>query len=294
VFFYLLYLIGYGACRILPRRVCYADARRAGDFQSSRSPKDREAVRANLEAVLGKGNVSEGQVREVFRNFAMYLVDFFRFGRLTPERIGEWVEVEGLENMREVLSRGRGAIGVTAHLGNFELAAAVLSMMGLPVHGIVMTHQNPWVDRFFTGQREKVGVTGIPIQRIGRKAFLETALSVLRRNQILGLVADRDFFDHGLELPWFGRLVKIPTGPAAFSVRTGAPIVPSFLVREPDGRYRFFTHPPIEPPAGVGREEAIRRMTQDCLDSMGRAIRRYPTQWYMFQEFWRAGPAFIR
>ena len=292
MFFYLLYLIGYGACWILPRRLCYAVARVAADLNSSR--EDREAVRANLEAVLGEGKVTNADVREVFRNFAMYLVDFFRFERLTPDRIGDWVEIEGLEKMRRALAQGKGAIGVTAHLGNYELAAAVLSLLGLPVHGVVMTHQNPRVDRFFTRQRERVGVTGIPIQKIGRKAFLETALSVLRRNQILGFVADRDFFDHGLELPWFGRSVKVPTGPAAFSLRTGAPIVPSFLVRKPDGRYRFILHPPINAPQGLAREEAVRRTTLACLDSMARVIRRYPTQWYMFQEFWRAGPGFIR
>lgn len=291
---YLLYRLGNFLCALLPRRVCYAVARQLADSFSARSPKDWEAVRKNLQVVLETSEVPPGQVREVFRNFAMYLVDFFRFSRLTPEKVRRWVRIEGLEWMQAALENGHGAIGVTAHLGNYELAGAVLSLLGFPVTGVVLTHQNERVDRFFTRQRARVGVAGIPIQTIGRKAFFEKALKVLRRNGILGLVADRDFFQHGIDLTLFGKRIRVPTGPAAFSLRTGAPIVPSFLVREPDGTYRFVMERSIRCPEGVPRDEAIRSATQSCLDVMARYIRRYPTQWYMFhQEFWKPGPAFV-
>ena len=292
--FYLLYLSGYAACVLLPRRLCYAIACHLADRYSARAHEDRMAVEKNLEVVLGISPVPPEQVRQVFRNFAMYLVDFFRFSRLTREKVQRWIRIEGVDRMRAAIAEGKGAIGVTAHLGNYELAGAVAALLGMPVAAAVLTHQNKRVDRFFTRQRARVGVKEIPIQKIGRKAFFSEALNALRRNEILGLVADRDFFNHGMDLPLFGKTMKIPTGAASFSLRTGAPIVPTFLVREPDLSYRLVFEEPIHCPSGVSREEAIRQATEASLRVMERTIRRYPTQWYMFhQEFWKPGVAVI-
>ena len=88
--------------------------------------------------------------------------------------------------------------------------------------------------------------------------------------------------------------MKVPTGPASFSLRTGAPIIPTFLVREPDNSYCLIFEEAIHCPVGMDREEAVRAVTQTCLEVMERTIRRYPTQWYMFhQEFWKPGPAIV-
>lgn len=291
--FYALYLIGSWGALLLPRSLSYWMARRVADFCCWRSGKDRQAVRRNLQQILGTDHVSTRQVREVFQNFGMYLVDFFRFQMLSPEAIRRLVKIEGLERMREALRSGRGAIGLSAHLGNFELAGAVLSLSGLPVHAVVLTHRNQFVNRFFERQRAKVGVQAIPLMKNDRKAFFETTLSVLRSNQILALVGDRCFSARGLRLSFFGKSLEVPTGPAAFHLKTGAPIVPAFLVREANGGYRFFVEPPIMISPGVDREEAVRQVCQSCLDVMARYIRQYPTQWYFFHEFWEPGPAVI-
>ncbi|MCM8811889.1 MAG: lysophospholipid acyltransferase family protein [Candidatus Omnitrophica bacterium] len=293
MFFYLLYLIGSTAAFILPTKFSYWVACRVADYSCWRFRADREAVRSNLSAVLQRDHVPVEMVRDVFRNFGMYLVDFFRFGHLTPEKIKEAVRIEGLEHMRGVLAAGRGAIGLTAHLGNFELAGAVLSLMGFPVNAVVLTHQNPYVDNFFTSQRSQVGVKGIPVQRQSPREFFKTCMSVLENNEILALVGDRDFFNHGIELPLFGKSIKIPTGPAGFSIKTGAPIVPGFMIREKDGSYRLILEKPIVAPEGVAREEAMRQMTEKCLEVMAKYIRQYPTQWYGFREFWKHVPGVI-
>ena len=291
--FYGLYVAGTWACVLLPRGFSYWVARRLADLYSSRAPVDREAVKRNLTVVLER-EPSFHEVSEVFRHFGMYLVDFFRFSRLTQEKVHRWIRIEGVEHMEEALKAGKGAIGLSAHLGNFELAAAVLALLGFPVYAAVFVHQNPRVDAFFSRQRARVGVHAIPVRSKNQRALFEASLAALRKNGILGLVGDRDFFGNGLELPFFGKTVKIPRGPAAFSLRTGAPIVPAFLVREENGTYRFTLEKPIYAPEGVSREEAVRRMTEQCVEVMSRLIRKYPTQWYLFQEFWKTGPIVIR
>lgn len=289
--FYGLYLIGYSFCRLFPRRLCYWFSHRVADFCCWRSRKDQEAVRQNLQAVLGCPPVPDRLVREVFRQFGMYLVDFFRFDKLTPEDIRQGVRLEGMDRMEAACAQGRGVVVLTAHLGNYELGAAVLSLLGLPVEAVVLTHQNPRVDAFFNRQRAKVGVRSIPVQKMGRREFFDEALAALKRRSILGLVGDRDYFDHGITLPLFGRSIQIPGGTAFFALKTNAPIVPAFLLREPDSSYRFVVESPIEVPQGLPRNEAIRKVMEACLSVMERYIRQYPTQWYMFQEFWKPVPA---
>lgn len=291
MFFYTLYLIGYAFCNLFPRRLCYWFSHRVADFSCWRSPKDRAAVRKNLQAILGREDVPYNLIQEVFRNFGMYLVDFFRFGKFTQDQIKRWVRLEGLERMQAALAQGHGVVGLTAHLGNYELAGAVLSLFGFSVEAVVLTHQNPRVDAFFTRQRAKVGIKSIPVQRMTRRNFFERALSVLRKNAVLGLVGDRDYFDHGMTLPLFGRTIQIPSGAAFFALKENASIVPAFFVREPDGSCRFVVESPIVVPRGLSREEAIQKTTQACLVVMERYIRQYPTQWYMFQEFWKPVPA---
>ena len=291
--FYALYVAGYWACVLLPRGFCYWMARRIADLYSMRAPADQAAVRNNLTAVLGRP-AEEEEALDVFRYFAMYLVDFFRFAHLTKKKVDRWIRIEGVENMKEALSHGKGAIGVTAHLGNYELAGAVLAMLGFPVHAVVFIHENPHVDAFFSRQRASVGVTPIRVKSQNQRALFEASISALKKNGILALVGDRDFFGNGVTMEFFGKQVSIPRGPAAFSQRTGAPIVPGFLVREKDGTYRFTLEKPIYVPEGVPKEEAIRQMTQTCLDRISRIIRKYPTQWYVFQEFWKTGPVTIR
>lgn len=293
--FFTLYLLGTAACSFLPRRFCYWIACRAADLYGSFAKKDRESVRNNLAIILGSEGVPSRQVREVFRNFAMYLVDFFRFGRLTREKLEKMVRFEGLERMVQARAGGKGVVGVTAHLGNYELAAAALTLQGIPVDGVLLSHQNERVDAFFTRQRERVGVRGLPIQKMDKREFVEKALAALRQNHVLGLVGDQDFFDHGIEVTLFGRSCKVPTGAASFAWRTGAPILPCFLVREPDGMQRFLVDQLITVPKNLPREEAIHQTTRQLAEVFARTIRRYPTQWYHFHpEFWRSVPAVIR
>jgi len=288
----LLYQIGWGLAAILPRPFLYWLARRIGEIFYLRSPKDRRAVRANLEAICVGEAVSEGQVRAVFQNFGMYLADFFRFGPATERLMKRWVVIEGEERLAAVLAGGRGVIGITAHLGNYELAGAVYAHRGVLLHAAVLNHMNQRVDRFFVRQRARMGVVSLPVERNRFREFLQAALRALKNNQMVAIVADRDYFGGGLDVNFFGKSVRMPRGPAALSVRAGAPILPTFLIRE-GSRFRFLILPPLAPRPGLEREEAVRELTARCADVIAEQIRAHPTQWYVFHEFWKPAPAEI-
>lgn len=280
------YGLGQWLALHLPLPVSYWIASRVADLRYRLSSVDRRAMQGNLTVVLGSDSPAVSRAsRDVFRNFAKYLVDFFRFETITPRFIAQRVTIVGRHHVDEALRQGRGAILLSAHLGNYELAAAVTARLGYPVQVVVLQHRDPRIDAFFTRQRRLAGVTSISVGMALRQGF-----ACLKRNQLLGILADRDFFNHGVRLPFLGRSMSIPRGPALFSFRTGAPIIPAFLVREPGDRFRFIFEQPILPRGGVDETAEVDRLMRVSLAVLEQYIRRYPTQWYLFRDFEHPGP----
>jgi len=111
----------------------------------------------------------------------------------------------------------------------------------------------------------------------------------LRENKLVALVADRDFGLSGLELNFLNRRAMIPKGAAVFAAKTGAGIVPTFLIRNRDDRFTMIFEEPIFAPSedgGKSEEERVLSIMERYTRVIERKIREYPTQWLMFREFW--------
>ena len=284
---YYIYRLGQWLVSILPMGAAYAFAVLISDMHFLFSKTDREAVRANLTAVVGK-NVSQKMVREVFRNFGRYLVDFFTMTKkVTPRYIQEHVEYVNIEHIDHVLKKGKGVILVSAHVGNWEMAGAVVSSLGYPLAVIALLHKDPRVNAFFDRQRVFFGTTVIPTTATAVRRCLEH----LKANRVLAIMGERDFGTKGIVMDLLGRKAMIPKGTALFSLKTGAPIIPTVLIHKDNGDFCFTFHAPIEPPA-VPKEGITDVLVTQTMGRYLRVlegeIRKYPLQWLMFREFWHS------
>lgn len=283
---YILYRVGIFFSLALPLRVTYALASALSDIFCFVSSRDRRAVIANLKVVLGP-SVDDATVsltaRNVFRNFAKYLVDFFRFQKIDAEYIKNNVKLVGLDNVEKARQAGKGVIMLSAHIGNWELGGAVIGLIGYPISAVVLTHGNEKINDFFTRQRLKG-----KMQPIEMGAALKGCYRALLRNELLALLGDRDFSKNGLRVGFFGKETMMPRGPATFSCRLGSPIVPAFLLRESDDSFSFIMGEPIFASAGMSEVDAIADLTQKCSVVIEKIIRQYPAQWYAFRPIWGA------
>ncbi|MCM8761183.1 MAG: lysophospholipid acyltransferase family protein [Candidatus Omnitrophica bacterium] len=281
---YILYKMGHFFALLLPLKVSYALACVIADIFCFFSTKDRAVVINNLK-IITDSSANDKQIvamaREVFRHFAKYLVDFFRFQKVDLEYIRKFVKIEGEENLRAALANSRGVILLSAHMGNWELGGVIISMMGYPVSGVVLTHQNKKINDFFTRQRLTGNMTPIEIG-----ASLKACYRVLRNNGLLALLGDRDFTKNGLPVKLFGRCVLVPRGPAVFSYRIGSAIVPSFMVRERDDTFRLVFSEPLFADRSKAEEEAIIELAGKYTAVTEAFIRQYPEQWYIFKDIW--------
>ena len=275
---YFLYRIAQFLVTSLPLGASYWIADRLADLHFSFSVKSRRQVFKNLQWIYDGVFFSNEKARTVFHNFGRYLVDFLSVTRIPREVFFKRMPIEGLEHIQGALEEGRGVVAVTAHFGNWEWGGIGLALLGYPVHAIALTHSNPAVNQFFVHQRMQKGVHVIPIQDSLRRAS-----KLLNQNEVILMATDRDVSNHGIPISFLGRQVFFPHGPAALARRCQSPLVVGIVIREKKGFFRFVFEPPIEPEKTKDIATDLQRMTQKMASLLETYIRRFPTQWFLFQ-----------
>ena len=283
MFNYILYRFGQFIALSLPLKLAYRVAAFISDAHYLFAWQDRKTVRENHKAIFPEKSKAEiSRIRlAMFRNFAKYLVDFFRFELMDKEYLRNNVHLENMHYFEEALSKGKGVVITTAHLGNWELGGVAMALSGYSFYVVALQHKHKIVDNFFNCQRESKGIKVIPLGKAAKKC-----LEVLKNNGMVALVGDRDFGNNGVVCDLFGKKTRLPQGPAAFALKTGACILPGFLLRNPDDSFILRMEKPIDFTDGGLKV----RNTQEAIgvyrDIFEDYIRKYPDQWYMFKKFW--------
>ena len=285
MFRYYIYKFGQFCVHHLPLRWAYRIANILSDIHYYCSFRDRKFVKNNLKVILPSEQNIAFLAREVFRNFGKYLVDFFRMQKtLNEDYIRENIKIKNIDRLEQVLKEKKGGILTTAHIGNWELGAAALSLLGYPVVAVALPHKERPVNDLFDKQRERWGIAVIPTN-----GALRRCLEALKENKLVALVADRDFTQSGVEMDFLNKKALIPKGAAVFCAKTGAPILPTFFIRNADDSFIMEFGELIYPPVvqeEIVSEELLSSIMRKYTAVIEQKIRQYPTQWLMFREFW--------
>ncbi len=268
----------------LPRRLSYWLASVLSGLAYLVMPEKRRSARENVSRVIRKSPDSRDAgalARGMFRSYALYWADFFGLNGRTKGRVRDMVRLECMEHLKTALERGKGALLVTAHIGSWDMGGAALAAVGeLPgLSAIVEPVTKGSSDDAVTTMRESRGIKVIPVGKplgIGR---------ALRRKEIVFVVAERAIGSDGVEVEFFGEKAVFPRGAAYWSMKTGAPIVPAFCIRQPDGSYVLHIEPAIESRSAES-EFDIGAHTQRIAQVIEKYISRYPDQWCMLQPIW--------
>ncbi|MBU0633923.1 MAG: lysophospholipid acyltransferase family protein [Candidatus Omnitrophica bacterium] len=292
MFFYFLFRLGQFLAWILPRSLAYCFAALICRLKFTLGRKERVFVINNFRIILAQdGKNTYKYARNLYGNFGRYLVDFFRAHQIDRKFVDKFVRIEGRENMDAALAQGKGAIGLSAHIGNWELSAQILGVLGYKISVVALVHSNPRIDNFFNNQRRITGVKVIPVGVSVKQCF-----KALKNNEIVGILGDRDFSGkNGILVDFLGKQMLAPRGPVILSIRTGAPIVPVFVIRDEKNEhyFKYFLNKPIYPQSSSDAEDNIRQLTQHYVKIIESYVKRYPDQWYLFREFWRAEKVII-
>jgi Kdo2-lipid IVA lauroyltransferase/acyltransferase len=288
MFFYFLYKTGQILVKILSLKNAYRLAKRVALLRYYFSTGDKKLITENLKAVLeAKGQyLSKKQIEELAKesyiNFGKFLVEFFKFSKIDEEFIKKKVRIEGdLNLLRRLLDRGKGVVTVSAHLGNWEIGAAVLRALSYPVNAITLPHTSIIVSNFFNGIRKSLSIGVIPTGIAVRRCF-----KLLKNNEMVSFLGDVDFSGSGVKTKFMGRDAVIPKGPAVISLKTQAPIFLVFLIREKDNNFRLIIEEPIFPSDYQNNPQSVKTLTKEYTDKIEKQIKEHPTQWLMFHKVW--------
>ena len=220
----------------------------------------------------------------VFRHLGWQLVEFCRMPRYTAENTRGWIRTEGLEHYVAAQARGKGVLVLTGHLGAWELSSFYHSLMGYPMGMVIRPLDNRRLDDFVNGIRCMHGNKVLP-----KDEFARGLLTAMHAGETVGILMDTNMTPpQGVFARFFGVAACTASGLARVALKTGAAVLPGFLLWEPgEGQYVLHFGPELVMARSGDAEADILAATQQCNDALESWIRRYPDQWLWIHRRWK-------
>lgn len=194
-----------------------------------------------------------------------------------PERLRRVLEIRGLEHLEAALSKGHGVIALGFHLGNFVLLTAAMGVAGYPVQTLIRFLDDERLMDLVRHHSRSFYTELIP--SLPRREAVKSILAVLRDNGIVIMLADN--LKRGeLETTLFGQPVRTARGFVSLALRTGAAVVPVYLVRGDGGGLQLVVEPEMEMVRTGELDADLAANTGGIMRLLENLVRRYPDQWY--------------
>jgi KDO2-lipid IV(A) lauroyltransferase len=273
----------------MPRTIAHRAARTIAWLGYHIAGRQRRSGMRNLQMAFPHlSDVERGQILQAsFRNLGRLLVEFTHFPQLRKDNISRLVSHDGLENYLEGLRRGRGVIFMTAHFGAWELSSFAHALFGYPLKFLVRPIDNERVENLISAYRTASG--NAPIQR---RSATRDVLKALRRNEAVGILFDQNTtLSEGVFAEFFGIPAATTPSIALFALRTGAAVIPGFLIWEENlGKHRLRLDPPVQLIETGDVDRDVLENTKLFNRILEGYIRQYPDQWLWIHRRWKTRP----
>ena len=286
---YAAFRVCLGVLRLLPERWALTLGGALGWFAGAVVRVRRDVTDANLaRSFPTRDQRWRDQIALAsYRNLGREGVASFLFAGESPERVIERTpNPSGGEPLREALSSGRGAILLTGHLGNWELAGAAVAARGVPLAAVAVRQANRLFDDDLMRNRARLGISVI---RRGDAPL--DVIRTLRAGRVVGLVADQNVRRGGLFVDFLGTPASTARGPALLALRANVPLFLGTCVAlagEP-GRYRCELEEITCERTGDLHED-VRRLTAAHVAALAERVRRNPGHYFWQHRRWRTVP----
>lgn len=277
--------------KFLPKSWLYGFAELVSVLGYYTASKQRKIALESLGIAFGSSVSRKDKIKiakDCFRNMAKSGVELL-YVLEKSEISNDLVDIEGKNYLEAALSKSKGVIVVSAHFGNFPLALIRLGQEGYKLNVILRRMRDERVDDFLGERRHRAGVQSI--YTTPRPACVENSLKSLRNNELLFIQLDQNFGTSGIFVNFFGRQAATATGPVILALRTEAPIVPLFIVRQSGNRHKIFIEPEVMVEKKDTQEETLQFNIQKITSVIESYIRKYPAEWGWIHRRWKSRPS---
>lgn len=273
---------------LIPRQWAFRLGNFLGHLVFLADSKHREIVLGNLSRAFGHEK-SPYEIKMLARQvFANALQIIFEIGwslGLDKEQLMKRFTIEGRSIIKNACEQGRGVLVLTAHFGNWELLSVVGAMLAHPLSVVYRPLDFKPLDRFFIHLRTRFGSKVIPSKR-----SLFALLRSLGRGEMVVLLMDQnvDWYE-GVFVDFLGHRACTNSGLALLALKTRAPVIPVFMVREKEGFIaKFLPEIPLQQTGDQTRD--LEDNTQQYNHVIESFLRRYPDQWFWLHQRWKTKP----
>jgi KDO2-lipid IV(A) lauroyltransferase len=236
---------------------------------------------------------SEAERRRILRasyiNLGRGAAEVIRLGGFFHKRLKRRVTYERFAYWGEVAARHpeRGIIILSAHFGNFELLAPAHAMHGFQINLVHHTQRFLAGDALITYIRERAGV-----QIIRKHSAARAVLKALQSCETVGIPFDQNAKrSEAIFVPFFGEVAATTSGLARIVAISGAPVVPAFIVREPNRRtHRIEIQDEVPIQRSGDTDVDIAENTRRFVKVIEDMVRRYPEQFLWTHRRYRTRP----
>ena len=277
------------ALRALPRRIARAAGVAIATIAYSVLKRLRQVGQRNLELAFPDMPPDERAeiLRLEYRNLGWLLAEFCQMSTYTPASASGFIRYEGLEHYLAARDRGKGVLVLTGHLGAWELSSFYHSLAGYPMGMVIRRLDNPLVDRMVNRIRCLHG------NRVLHKDdFARGLLGSMRAGETVGILMDTNMTPpQGLFVPFFGMPACTASGLARVAAKTGAAVLPGFLLwEESEQQYVLHFYPELAVQSTGDSESDSAENTAHFTAVLEDAIRKYPSQWLWMHRRWKTRP----
>lgn len=286
------YNIEYAAVRtvlllinIIPYRLALLLADLIGILAFSVIRIRRQVTLANLRSSFG-GQYSESECVRIgaraYRNIARSMIEYGLFPSLKKKGLSKFITMEGRDVFQKIKECGKGAVMVTGHFGSWELMGAYIAQDGWPIDYLVGEQHNLKVNNLMNEHRRMFGIGLIELGVAARGV-----IKAVRGGRMVAMLSDQDAGSDGVIVQFLGRPASTPKGPAAFAIKTGAPLACGFIVRQ-GLQQKIIIEPPFDIELTGEKEDDIKRLTQAYTSLLERYVRQYPDHWFWPHRRWKS------
>jgi len=219
----------------------------------------------------------------VYRNLSIMMAEYFDLPYLTPSTIKKTVTLEGKEHYEEALKRCKGIIALCSHFGNWELQPPAGAIYLKPLEIVYRPLDNKTLEDIIVSVRVTHGNRMIPKGSAGK-----TIRELLDENRFVAVLADQNVdVNNGIFVDFFSRPACTSVGVAALAMQTGASVLPVFMIRQNDGKYKLILKPLVQIDTTDNYENNLFTNTQRFAKIAEEVIREYPEQWFWLHQRWK-------
>ena len=244
------------------------------------------AIKQMMESLQISEEEAQRTVRASFINMAQNVLEILYMPNLNKDNFTEYIEIEHLDRMKAALAEKHGVVVLTGHVGTWEWLSAAFTLSGLPVTAIAKPQPNMQYTYALNDLRKTIHVE---IFSRGTSELIAAARA-LKSDKILGFLVDQDAGPGGAFLPFLGRIAATPMGPAVFARKFNSPVVPAFILRQPNGKHKVVVGEVMRYHDTGDTDKDLFDFTARMTKVVEQIIRDNPTQWLWFQKRWNTKP----